>query len=193
MFAGLVGVMTITGALLMVMRPEPLSPDSVRSLMAVETTAHVDALFDTQIPVADGRWKYIYVHHSGAASGNASIIADAAGANGSLPDHFVIGNGQGAGDGEVQIGQRWNSQQPAGKTAGLDRVDSDCISICLVGDLDRSPATPRQLEQLQKLVTSLQDRLGVARDRVWVVEAAGLPAGCGRYFPREAFQYGLLP
>lgn len=192
-FGGLVAVMTITGVLLLVMQPAPLSPDAVRSLMAVETSAQVDELFNTQIPVSGGRWKYIYVHHSGASSGNASIVADAANASGSLPDHFVIGNGQGAGDGEVQIGQRWNLQQPAGKTAGLDRVDSDCISICLVGNLDRAPATPRQLEQLQRLVTALQDRLNVTRDRVWLLEATDLPAGCGRYFPQEAFRVALLP
>ena len=192
-FAGLVGVMTVTGALLLAMQPAPLSPDTVKSLMSVETSAQVESLFDTQIPVNANRWKYVYVHHSGAAAGNAAIIADAAGSSASLPDHFVIGKGKGAGDGEVQVGQRWNSQQPAGKTAGLDRVDSDCISICLVGDLDRAPATPRQLEQLQRLVTALQDRLKVTRDRVWIVEASGLPAGCGRYFPREAFRAGLLP
>lgn len=192
-FGGLVGVMTITGALLMAMQPAPLSPDAVRSLMAVETPAQVNQLFDTQIPVAAGRWKYIYVHHSGSSTGNAAIVADAANASGSLPDHFVIGNGQGAGDGEVQIGQRWNLQQPAGKTAGLDRVDSDCISVCLVGNLDRAPATPRQLEQLQRLVTALQDRLNVSRDRVWLLEATDLPAGCGRYFPQEAFRSALLP
>jgi len=185
-----VSVMTVTGALLMAMQPEPLSPDTVRSLMAVETTAQVNSLFETQIPIQAGRWRYIYVHHSGADAGNASVVADGAG---SLPDHFVIGNGQGAADGEVQIGQRWNAQQSAGKTDGLDRVDSDCISICLVGNLDRAPATPRQLEQLQRLVTALQDRLKISRDRVWVVEAANMPAGCGRYFPREAFRAGLLP
>ncbi len=192
-FGGLVGVMTVTGALLMAMQPAPLSPDAVRSLMSVETPAQVNQLFETQIPVTGGRWKYIYVHHSGSSSGNASIVADAANASGSLPDHFVIGNGQGAGDGEVQMGRRWNLQQPAGKTAGLDRVDSDCISICLVGNLDRAPATPRQLEQLQRLVTALQDRLNVSRDRVWLLEATDLPAGCGRYFPQEAFRAALLP
>lgn len=185
--------MTITGALLMAMQPTPLSPDMSKSLMSVETSAQVEALFDTQVPVNVNRWKYIYVHHSGAATGNASIVADASGSSATLPDHFVVGNGLGAGDGEVQVGQRWNAQQPAGKTVGLDRVDSDCISICVVGDLDRAPATPRQLEQLQRLVTALQDRLKVSRDRVWVVDAAGLPAGCGRYFPREAFRTGLLP
>src|SRR5690606_28963342 len=87
-FGGLVGVMTITGALLMVLQPAPLSPDAVKSLMAFETTADVEKLFNTEIPVNQNRWKYIYIHHSGSATGNASIIADAAGSTGALPDHF---------------------------------------------------------------------------------------------------------
>jgi hypothetical protein len=192
-FGGLVGVMTMTGALLMAMQPAPLSPDAVKSLMAVETPAHVDALFDTQVPVRAGRWKYIYVHHSGSATGSAATLADAAGPGTALPDHFVIGNGEGADDGEIQVGQRWNGQQPAGRTTGLDQLDPDCVSICMVGDFDRSPPTPRQMEQVGRLVTALQDRLRVNGDRVWLVEAHGLPAGCGRYFPRDAFRGGLLP
>ena len=192
-FGGLVGVMTMTGALLMAMQPAPLSPDAVKSLMAVETSAQVDALFATQTPVQAGRWKYIYVHHSRSATGNASVLADAAGPATALPDHFVIGNGEGAGDGEIQVGQRWNSQQPAGRTAGVDPVDPDCRSKCMVGDLDRSPPTPRQKEQQGRLVAALQDRLRIGREGVWVLEASGLPAGCGRYFPREAFRGALLP
>ena len=192
-FGGLAAVLTITSALLLVMQPAPLTPDSSRSLMAVDTPAQTAALFDTHVTVEPTRWRYIYVHHSGGNSGNVSTLADAAGPATGVADHFVIGNGEGAGDGEIQIGQRWNNQQPAGRTEGLDRVDPDCISICLIGDLDRTLPTPRQMEQVGRLVKALQDRMQIGVDHVWVVDAPGLPAGCGRYFPREVFKGNLIP
>ncbi|HEX8915802.1 MAG TPA: hypothetical protein VF796_25835 [Humisphaera sp.] len=174
--------LTVTAALLLVLRPAPLVPGTARTLMAVDTQAQVDALFDTEIPVSASRWRYIYVHHGGS---------DATAADG--PDHFVLGNGRESGDGEVRIGQRWNRQQPAGKTKGLDRVDPDCVSVCLAGDLDRAVPTARQMDQLARLVRALQDRLQVPGERVMIVEAPGLPAGCGKYFPRDAFRAGLIP
>jgi hypothetical protein len=192
-FGGLVAVLTITSALLLAMQPAPLTPDSARSLMSLTSSAEVDELFDTQIPMRTGRWKYIYIHHSGATAGSASSLADANGPSITVPDHFVVGNGEGAGDGEIQVGQRWNTQQPAGKTRGLDRLDPDCISVCVIGDFDRASPTPRQMEQLARLVTSLQNKLQIGRDRVWMLEAPAQPAGSGRYFPRDVFKSGLLP
>ena len=190
-FGALAAVMSVTTALLLVMQPKPLTPDTVRTLMAVETPAQVNELFDTQTPVSTSRWRYIYVHHSGAAGGSAATLAPDGGPAG-VPDHFVIGNGEGSGDGDIEIGQKWNLQQPPGKTRGVDRVESDCVSICLIGDFDRSSPTPRQMEQLTHLVKVLQDRLQIGANRVWAIDAPGVPAGCGRYFPRGAFQTGLL-
>ena len=192
-FTSILGVLTLTSAALMALAPAPLVQAETNSLFAIDSPKSLDVIFETKAPVQPSRWKYIYVHHSGSASGNAAVLADAAGPAAALPDHFVIGNGEGARDGEVQVGQRWNAQQAAGRTQGLDRVDADCISICMVGDFDRAPPTPRQMEQLGRLVSALQDRLRINRERVWVVEATGLPAGCGRYFPREAFRGALLP
>jgi hypothetical protein len=192
-FGGLIAVLTVTSALLLAMQPAPLAPDAARSLMSLTSPAEVEALFDTQIPMRHGRWKYIYVHHSGATAGSASSLADASGPTLSVPDHFVVGNGEGAGDGEIQMGQRWNTQQAAGKARGLDRVDPDCISICVIGDLDRASPTPRQMEQLNRLVTSLQNKMQIGRDRVWMLDAPAQPAGSGRYFPRDVFKTGLLP
>jgi N-acetylmuramoyl-L-alanine amidase len=178
----LVGVMTLTGGLLLVMRPEPVAPDTSFSLMATESS---DGVFNTRVPVRAGRWKYIYVHHSRTPAGDAALLADTAGG---LADHFVIGNGDGCGDGEIQIGQRWDRQEPAGRTPGMSRVDPACISVCLIGDFDHTYPTPAQTERLRQLVTSLQSRLRLDRDPVRVITARNSPAGAGRYFPYHSFQ-----
>ena len=105
-----------------------------------------------------------------------------------MADHFVIGNGDGCGDGEIQIGQRWNRQEPAGQPAGGSRVDPACISVCLIGDFDHTYPTPAQVERLGQLVKALQSRLRLERDPVRMVAARNSPAGAGRYFPYRSFQ-----
>jgi hypothetical protein len=209
-FLSLVAVLTLTGGLLMAMRSAPLAPDTSRSLLAANEPANFNAIFETKVPVKQGRWKRIFIHHSQTASGNAATLAEAAATtaagNAQGPsDHFVIGNGDGCGDGEIQLGQRWNQQRPAGPIGGwataprsgqagptVAKVEADCISICLIGDFDRAFPTPAQMEQLGQLVQTLQGRLAINKDAVWVWETPASPAGIGRYFPQGAFRERLL-
>lgn len=189
----LVGVMSLTGGLLLLVRPDPASPDTSFSLMAADSA---DRAFNTKVPVRPGRWKYVFVHHSHTPGGSASTVAEAgdSGDGGLGPaDHFVIGNGDGAADGEIQIGPRWNRQESAGRTPGVDRMDPACISVCLIGDFDRTAPTPTQLRRLGQLVAALQGRLRIGPDHVWTADAADSPAGTGRHFPRAAFRQQLVP
>src|SRR5688572_25883270 len=101
---GLVATLTITSALLLAMQPAPLGLESAKSLMSLSTPREVDALFQTSTPLQAKRWKYVYIHHAGAPS-----PAAAGESNGGPADHFVIGNGVGAGDGEIQVGPRWDT------------------------------------------------------------------------------------
>ena len=211
MFLSLVSVLTLTGGLLMLTRSAPLAPDTSRSLLATNSPGNLEPVFDTKVPVKLGRWKRVFIHHSQSASGNAATLAEAAAttsAGGGGPaDHFVIGNGAGCGDGELQLGQRWNPQRPAGAIGGWGgggrnafasgvpttaKVESDCISICLIGDFDHAFPTPAQMERLGQLVTTLQGRLGINKDAVWVWETPASPIGIGRYFPQGAFRERLL-
>lgn len=181
----LVGVMSLTSALLLVVRTEPVAPDASFSLMAAESA---DGVFQTAVPIRAGRWKYIYLHHSRTPSGDATTLADAAGG---LGDHFVIGNGDGCGDGEIQIGRRWNRQESATRPPGADRMDPACVSVCLVGDFDRTYPTPAQMARVRELTASLQRRLGVGADRVWLTPTRGSAAGAGKYFPYSTFRQQL--
>ena len=63
---------------------------------------------------ADRPWRYIVLHHSASASGNYDQI-DAEhrkilGYDG-CGYHFVIGNGAGSMDGQIEVAQRWNKQK----------------------------------------------------------------------------------
>jgi len=192
-FSTLLGVLTLTSALLMALAPAPLVPDAATSLFAVDEPRSFDVVFETKAPVAANRWKYVYVHHSQTPAGNALTLGEPT--NG-IGDHFVIGNGDGCADGEIQIGQRWNHQLPALPPAGANKIDPACISICLVGDFDRTVPTPTQLRRLTQLVGALQGQLHVAPSDVLVIDTpqgGQSAAGIGRYFPKSAFRAQLLP
>ncbi len=187
----LVGVLTLTSVLLRAMQGTPLTPDAASSLMASESRAALNVIFSTQVPSKPGRWKAVYVHHSGTPRGNAATLVAPA-QTGGCGDHFVVGNGDGAVDGEIQFTQRWNLQQPADPAPGTARVDPSCISICVVGDFDRTAPTPTQLKRLEHLVQTLQERFRIPSSQVWLMDSPGTPAGVGRYFPASAFQTQLL-
>ena len=144
-----------------------------------------DAAFQTRVPIRPGRWQYVYVHQSKTPGGDAATLADAAAAWGvSGPaDHFVIGNGSGCGDGEVQFTPRWDEQRPAAPPVAGASVRADCVSVCVVGDFDRLPPTAAQVRRLRGLLASLRGRLGVGEGQVVVLRDAPTAAGLGRDFP----------
>jgi hypothetical protein len=191
-FTSLIAVLTFTSALLLALAPAPLSPEFVSSLFAVDEPDSMDAVFQTEAGPRSVQWKSIYIHHSATGSGNAVTLGQLSGGAG-LGDHFVIGNGEGAIDGEIQIGQRWNRQLAATPPAGAPALDPGCISICLIGDFDRTVPTPTQIKRLSQLVAALQARYGISNDRVIVLSRPRSAASCGKYFPMTALRDQLLP
>jgi hypothetical protein len=190
-FTVLIGVLTVTSALLLALAPAPVSPDAASSLYAIDAPSTLDVIFDTKTPADPGRWKYVYVRHTRTPSGNALTLGQN---SHGIGDHFVIGNGDGAIDGEIQIGQRWNSQLAALPPVQGATIDATCVSICLVGDFDRTVPTPTQLHRLSQLVRTLQGRLGIPADHVIMMDKQPRSAaGIGKYFPTGAFRAELLP
>jgi hypothetical protein len=186
----LVALLTFTSALLLALAPPPLNGESFSTLSASDRGQFLDDIFKTAVPTKADQWKYIFIHHSGTPTGNAQTLASA---GGELCDHFVIGNGQGCQDGEIQIGPRWSQQQPAAAPPGIEHIEPDCISICLIGDFDHSMPTPTQLRRLTELVTTLQSQVRIAGQRVIVLNETGTPSSVGRYFPVTAFRDQILP
>ena len=188
-FASLLAVMTVTSALLLALAPAPLDEGASGSLFAVGQPESLDAVFNTRVEVQPGRWRYVYVHHSKTAGGSAATLGESG--NG-LADHFVIGNGDGCGDGEIQVAQRWHRQRSAGQMAGVQSIDPACIRICLIGDFNRARPTPLQLLRLEQLVAALQSRCGIPAAGVQLLDGDASPAGVGRWFPTD-FRGRLLP
>jgi N-acetyl-anhydromuramyl-L-alanine amidase AmpD len=140
------------------------------------------------------RWLYIVIHHSATESGSAASFHRShrrdRGWDG-LGYHFVIGNGEGSADGLVETGYRW-SRQLTGAHAGRPRPDVNLmnergIGICLVGDFNRRPPTPRQIASLHRLVDWLCARLSIPANRVLVHRDIRGTECPGKHFPASEF------
>jgi hypothetical protein len=170
--------------------PPPLVSDGLNSLSAADHGQFLDDIFKTTVRAKSDQWKFIYVHQSATAGGNARSLAFSPEG---LCDHFVVGNGNGCQDGEILMSPRWNSQHPASASPGIEHIEPNCISICLVGDFDHSMPTPTQLSRLQQLVTTLQSQFRISAEDVILLSDTASPASIGRYFPITAFRDQILP
>ncbi|KKO18072.1 MAG: N-acetylmuramoyl-L-alanine amidase [Candidatus Brocadia fulgida] len=96
-------------------------------------------------------WRYIVIHHSASASGSAAQFdkyhREKRRWENGLGYHFVIGNGNGAPDGKIEIGNRWISQID-GAHAGVQEYNHYGIGICLVGNFNESYPTAAQMASL---------------------------------------------
>ena len=112
-------------------------------------------------PVQPGRWQYIVIHHSDVDTGTVKAMdryhREIRHMENGLAYHFVIGNGNGMGDGEIAACHRWVEQLDGGHLAseGQNKV---AIGICLVGNFDEHPPTRKQMESLRALVEALMVR-----------------------------------
>ncbi len=132
--------------------PQPVAPSSLpRSIQRAINNAEVKP----------GRWKLIVIHHSGVDTGTVKSMdhyhRDVRHMENGLAYHFVIGNGSGMGNGQIAACHRWAEQLDGGHLAS-EVQNEYSLGICLVGNFDSHPPTPRQMESLRALVGALMAR-----------------------------------
>ena len=139
-------------------------------------------------------WRNIVIHHSATPSGSAEAFDKyhrKRGMENGLAYHFVIGNGNGVGDGLIQIGNRWKKQLHGGHVKS-NYFNQTSIGICLVGNFEKHRPTAKQIASLKTLTGYLKNDLlngkpRIAGHRELKTEQTLCP---GRYFPlRELHQY----
>ncbi len=140
-------------------------------------------------------WRAIIIHQTGALSGNAAYLDRTRPPGGSpqcVAFHFLIGNGRGAADGEIQVGNRWRRQTPSPSVTG---AEGDAINVCLVGDFVREPPTRMQMASLALLLRHLQWRFSIPRRHVRLHREAdaGYSQCPGDQFSLDALRTQLLP
>lgn len=146
-----------------------------------------------RVDVKENRWEYVVLHHSATHEGNANNFdryhrEQKKWENG-LAYHFVIGNGNGSGNGEIEVGDRWKKQIHGAHTANMD-LNRISIGICLVGNFEEdNKPTNNQLESLISLVDYFSKKYNIPKSRI-VKHSQVLQKGTacpGKNFPYKEF------
>lgn len=111
--------------------------------------------------VTPGRWKYIVIHHAAVNEGSVKSLdryhREVRRMENGLAYHFLIGNGHGMKDGEIAVGNRWKKQLDGGHLHS-EAQNKVALGICLIGDFEKAPPTPKQMRSLEALVRTLMGR-----------------------------------
>ena len=146
---------------------EPFSPPSAHPMEPITRT-------NPWKPDAELRdWNYIVLHHTAATSGSVESIheehlkrKDKSGNHWlGIGYHFVIGNGKGMPDGEIEPTFRWR-QQMQGAHAGVADYNQHGIGIVLIGNFENDPPTEAQTASIKRLVSTLKREYGISSSKV---------------------------
>lgn len=146
--------------------------------------------------VKPGRWKYIVIHHSGVSEGTVKGMDNyhrrIRHMENGLAYHFVIGNGNGMGNGEIAVGNRWTRQLDGGHLASVSQ-NKAAIGICLVGNFDKTVPTSAEMRSLTALVKALMARCNISAGKVKTHQQINvIGTRCpGSKFPTKSFLAGL--
>ncbi len=158
------------------------------SFVPVSTVGTTEVIWTPRVAVRD--WQAIVIHHTASHSGSVESIhqvhqqrKDAAGNPWrGIGYHFVIGNGHGMEDGEVEATFRWR-EQLEGAHAGVSRYNQQGVGICLVGNFDDRLPTEAQLAALKRLVAWLSQEYDIPVQQVKGHGQLKATACPGKYFP----------
>lgn len=115
------------------------------------------------------RWDSIEIFFSATQGGNIGRLAAAQRLRSAsdLNCHFVLCNGVGANDGEIQTTASWQVQQSV--RYGTDAQGGQrTVRICLIGDGVSALPTDYQLKRLEALLEALCRRFNIVPDDVYL-------------------------
>jgi len=118
-------------------------------------------------------WKYIVLHHTASEQGDVESIHEShlknKDKNGKpwlgIGYHFVVGNGKGMTDGEIEPTFRWKKQMQ-GAHAGVADYNQHGIGIVLVGNFEDGPPTTAQITSVKRLVRVLSREYEIRTSQV---------------------------
>ena len=164
------GWLVLVGLLLTGCRPEPSETLGYGPLPVIAgTNVAVPRGWRPSLAEETRDWKWIVIHHSATDAGGALAFDRMHRARGwdELGYHFVIDNGEGRPDGQVEVGSRWVKQKYGAHTKSPDgKYNQQGIGICLVGNFENSQPTANQWDSLIRLVAYLQRQYNIPADHI---------------------------
>jgi len=128
----------------------------------------VEEAVRSRTPQSPGRWSRIEIYYSGTKAGNIEQLASLSGLAGAedINCHFVICNGLGGSDGQIQPTEKWQRQWsiiPGRTWYGSGQT----IRICVIADCKTAQPTHSQKQRTQVLVEELRRRFGIQSESVY--------------------------
>lgn len=158
MTTGAVVLMALNGA------PPSAGPFCLSSYYRLNPISQAIRSNATQQPE---RWDIVEIYYSGTKAGSINQLASLSGVPAeNLNCHFVIGNGLGADDGEIQPTERWQKQWaiiPGSSWYGTAQT----IRICVINDSTISQPTDFQVKRTQALVEALARRFQIKQHKIY--------------------------
>jgi hypothetical protein len=147
---------------------------------------------------SEKQWKAIVIHNSATDSGNMATIDAAHRAKGwdGVGYDFVIGNGSGSSNGQIEPTFRWTGQKTGAhcKTPS-NWANENAIGICLIGNFNNTRPTAAQMAALNKLVKFLVKRYGIPVSKIYghkEVPGHSTATDCpGRNFSMSSFRASM--
>ena len=143
-------------------------------------------------PVKARRWRYIVIHHAGVDTGTLKSLdryhREERHMENGLAYHFLIGNGNGLGDGSIAVGNRWREQLDGGHLHSVAQ-NKIALGICLIGNFDQKKPTEKQMRSLESLTRALLKRCNLPISAVKTHQQINVVnTRCpGRHFPLSQF------
>lgn len=128
----------------------------------------VDKAIKSQASQTPGRWSRIEIYYSGTRAGNIEQLSSLSGLSKveDLNCHFVICNGLGGSDGQIQATEKWQRQWSLvpGKTW---HGGNQTIRICVIADGQTARLTDCQHKRIESLVEDLCRKFEIRQDSVF--------------------------
>jgi len=114
------------------------------------------------------RWSYIEIYYSGTKAGNIEQLASLNGLAGAedLNCHFVVCNGLGGSDGQIQSTEKWQRQwsiAPSRTWYGSGQT----IRICAIADGKFAGLTDCQIKRIEILIEWLCRKFDIQREFIY--------------------------
>lgn len=189
--ASLVGTLTISSLLLLLMDSTPIGATPAPAF--APTSDRIHDMVTPKASLQTAPWPFIIIYESGDLEASAASLAEGRDKGvGTKPVtvrppanfHFfvnAVSSKQGALDGELEVGSTWQRQEIGTPFAGwpdssyykIHKPHNNAVGICLAGDISHRPYSEAQVRTLVQLVQDLQGRIGITNDHVlfqWEIE-----------------------
>lgn len=128
----------------------------------------IEKAISSQAAQSSERWNWIEIYYSGTKAGNIEQLASLSGL--ASPEdincHFVVCNGLGGGDGQVQPTPKWQKQWsivPGQSWYG----NGQTIRLCVIADGHACPPTGLQKKRIKALIEGLCRKFEIWHEDVY--------------------------